>query len=145
MCGGSIEMIPCAVSIHLWRDHRYSHDSKGKGGYRWNTDRIAETWLDDNYKKFYYRLVGDTKTRNYGDISDRLELKKKLGCKDFTWFVKNVHPNVQIPREITDEVWLKKEEEEKFKKEKLKQKEEKLKLEENLKVEKEKPQNVTKN
>mgnify|MGYP003476943381 CR=1 FL=1 len=94
MCGGSVEVIPCSVTFHLSRVHRYSHESKGKGGYRWNTDRIAETWLDDNYKKYYYKRVGDTKDRNYGDISENLKLKEKLGCKNFTWFVKNVHPKL---------------------------------------------------
>lgn len=106
MCGGSIEFVPCSVVFHVYREHRYNSKSKDKGGYLWNTDRIAETWLDDNYKKYYYRLVGDTKTRNYGDISERLELKKKLGCKDFSWYVQNVHPHVKIPEKITDKVWL---------------------------------------
>jgi polypeptide N-acetylgalactosaminyltransferase len=110
MCGGSIEMVPCSVTIHLYRDHKYSKETKGKGGYRWNTDRIAETWLDDNYKKYYYRSVGDTKNRNYGDISDRLALKEKIGCKNFTWFVENVYPDLgKIPEHLSDETWARKE------------------------------------
>ena len=72
-----------------------------KGGYRWNTDRIAEVWLDD-YKRYYYRLVGDTKDRNYGNITERLEIKKKIGCKPFHWFIDNIFPNFPIPDEIKD-------------------------------------------
>lgn len=113
--------------IHLYREHRYTHSTSDKGGYRWNTDRIAETWLDDNYKKYYYRLNGDTKDRKYGDISARIELKKKLQCKSFSWYVENVHPNVEIPEEIRDENWGKnKEEKVTEEKNKGKSKEEKL-------------------
>lgn len=71
------------------------------GSYRWNTDRIAEVWLGD-YLRYYYRTTGDTKNRNYGDISERLEIKKKIGCKSFDWFVKNVYPKVPIPDNIRD-------------------------------------------
>lgn len=74
---------------------------KGKGGYRWNTDRIAEVWLDE-YIRYYYRLVGDTKDRNFGDVSERIEIRKKIGCKPFKWFIDNVYPNVPIPDEIRD-------------------------------------------
>lgn len=74
---------------------------KGKGGYRWNCDRIAEVWLDE-YIRYYYRLAGDTKDRNYGDISERIAIRKKIGCKPFKWYIDNVYPNVPIPEEIRD-------------------------------------------
>lgn len=73
-----------------------------KGGYQWNTDRIAEVWLDE-YKRYYYRSVGDTK-RNFGNISERLAIKKKLNCKPFKWLLDNVYPNMPIPDEIKDPV-----------------------------------------
>lgn len=69
--------------------------------YRWNTDRIAEIWLDE-YIRYYYRTVGDTKNRNFGDITERLEIKKRIGCKPFDWYIKNVYPKVPIPEEIRD-------------------------------------------
>ena len=96
-------MVPCSVTIHLYRDHRYSKETKGKGGYRWNTDRIAETWLDDNYKKYYYRSVGHTRNRKFGDISDLLAHKEKIGCKSFTWYIENVYPALGvIPDYLSD-------------------------------------------
>ncbi|KAG5668767.1 hypothetical protein PVAND_016694 [Polypedilum vanderplanki] len=101
MCHGRVEMIPCAVVAHMYRGHTYTMHSEDKGGYRWNTDRIAETWLGE-YLRYYYRLVGDTKNRNFGDISERLAIKKKLKCHDFKWFIENVHPKQTIPEKIRD-------------------------------------------
>lgn len=59
---------------------------------------MAEIWLDD-YKKYYYAMVGNTKDRNYGDITERIEIRKRLKCKSFDWYVKNVYPMVPIPDE----------------------------------------------
>jgi polypeptide N-acetylgalactosaminyltransferase len=54
MCGGRVDLVPCAVAGHMFKGHTYAMSTKGKGGARFNTDRIAEVWLDD-YKKYYYR------------------------------------------------------------------------------------------
>ncbi|KAL7011728.1 hypothetical protein ACKWTF_014411 [Chironomus riparius] len=102
MCGGRVEMIPCAVAAHMFKSHTYSHNSKGKGGARFNTDRIAEIWLDDEYKKYYYNAMGHTKDRYYGDITERMELKKKLGCKSFKWFLETLHPKMPLPEHVRD-------------------------------------------
>jgi hypothetical protein len=70
-------------------------------GYTYNTDRIAEVWLDD-YKKYYYRATGNRKNRKFGDISERLEIKKRANCKDFQWFLDNVYPMYEIPEKLRD-------------------------------------------
>jgi hypothetical protein len=50
--------------------------------------------------RFYHRKLG--KRDDYGDISKQKKLRKDLQCKSFDWFIKNVYPDVQYPKELRD-------------------------------------------
>ncbi|CAB4037532.1 polypeptide N-acetylgalactosaminyltransferase 2, partial, partial [Paramuricea clavata] len=63
-----------------------------------NSRRAAEVWLD-NYKKYYYAAVPYAKNIAFGDIRERVDLKMRLGCKPFSWYVKNVYPELKVPKE----------------------------------------------
>uniref|UniRef100_A0A8C5VK22 Polypeptide N-acetylgalactosaminyltransferase n=1 Tax=Microcebus murinus TaxID=30608 RepID=A0A8C5VK22_MICMU len=60
-----------------------------------NSLRLAHIWLDE-YKEQYFSLRPDLKTKSYGNISERVELRKKLGCKSFKWYLDNIYPEMQI-------------------------------------------------
>ena len=113
MCGGRVELIPCTVIAHMFKAHTYTMATKEKGGVYYNHDRTAETWMDDEYKKHYYTATKRIKPRNFGDITERLELKKKLGCKSFKWLLENIYPLMPIPTNETNltDFWYKKRDE----------------------------------
>jgi len=97
LCGGRVEFVPCSNIAHMFRKHVYSINLKGKGGYKWNMARIVETWMDD-YKKYFYKVLNGSRVE-YGDLTERIELKKKLNCKPFQWYIDNIYPKLNdIPK-----------------------------------------------
>ncbi|KAG8123600.1 putative Polypeptide N-acetylgalactosaminyltransferase protein, partial [Naja naja] len=61
-----------------------------------NTRRAAEVWMDE-YKNFYYAAVPSARNVPYGNIQSRMELRKRLNCKPFKWYLENVYPELRVP------------------------------------------------
>ena len=53
-----------------------------------NKWRAIEVWVDPEYKK-YFQWFLPKPTRDIGDLSEMLSVKKRLNCKSFDWFLKN--------------------------------------------------------
>jgi len=98
MCGGRLEILPCSRVGHVFRKRRpYTSTSKsGVDTQTRNSLRVAKVWLGD-YIKHYYSTATGVETMDAGDISSRENLRNKLQCKDFDWYLKNIYPELDIP------------------------------------------------
>lgn len=99
MCGGEIEIVPCSRVGHIFRnDNPYSFPKDRVRTVERNLARVAEVWLDEYKELFYghaYHLLQGSV--DVGDLSQQIQLRKKLGCKTFRWYLQNVYPDLEAP------------------------------------------------
>ncbi|XP_065253927.1 polypeptide N-acetylgalactosaminyltransferase 11 isoform X2 [Emys orbicularis] len=95
MCGGRLLIIPCSRVGHIFRKRRPYGSPGGKDTMAHNSLRLAHVWMDE-YKEQYFALRPELRARNYGNITDRVELRKKMNCKSFKWYLDNIYPEMQI-------------------------------------------------
>ncbi|XP_008312233.1 polypeptide N-acetylgalactosaminyltransferase 16 [Cynoglossus semilaevis] len=99
MCGGSLEILPCSRVGHVFRKrHPYDFPDGNALTYIKNTRRAAEVWMDE-YKQYYYAARPSAQGKAFGSIADRLNLRRKLNCKSFRWYMENVYPELRVPEQ----------------------------------------------
>ncbi|XP_036376950.1 polypeptide N-acetylgalactosaminyltransferase 11 isoform X2 [Megalops cyprinoides] len=95
MCGGQLLIIPCSRVGHIFRKRRPYGSPGGQDTMAHNSLRLAHVWMDE-YKEQYFALRPELRTRSYGDISERLAVRRRLKCQSFRWYLDNVYPEMQV-------------------------------------------------
>jgi len=115
MCGGNSVWVPCSRIAHVYRGHSCSSCHSGSLANKFggqpttlrNYKRVIETWFDDEYKEFFYTREPFARFVDMGNITEQLALKKKMNCKSFDWFMKEVAYDVfdKYPKLPPNKYW----------------------------------------
>ncbi|XP_071477683.1 polypeptide N-acetylgalactosaminyltransferase 13-like [Diadema antillarum] len=99
-CGGSLEVVPCSRVGHVFRAKPpYDFPGDPKTMLLRNNKRVLDVWADE-YKHLFYSLMPEYATVDSGNISARLQLRDRLRCKSFKWYLEKVYPHHIIPTEF---------------------------------------------
>lgn len=94
LCGARLEIIPCSRVGHVFRrQHPYVFPGGSAYVFARNSRRVAETWLD-RFRPYFYAAKPGVQLVPTGDLETRLQLKKRLRCRSFAWFIQNVYPDL---------------------------------------------------
>ncbi|KAK7009296.1 Polypeptide N-acetylgalactosaminyltransferase 10 [Biomphalaria glabrata] len=92
-CGGRLMHVPCSRIGHVPRSQPYSFPGGREQVEHFNYKRAISVWMG-NYSRYVYSIFPDMKTLDVGDIADRLELKSRLKCQEFGWYLENIWPEL---------------------------------------------------
>ncbi|XP_076328359.1 polypeptide N-acetylgalactosaminyltransferase 5-like isoform X2 [Tachypleus tridentatus] len=97
MCGGTLEIVTCSHVGHVFRKSTpYTFPGGTSKIVNHNNARLASVWLDE-WKDFYYAINPGAKKAEMGDITYRKQLREKLKCKSFRWYLETIYPESQMP------------------------------------------------
>ncbi|XP_061154767.1 polypeptide N-acetylgalactosaminyltransferase 10-like [Syngnathus typhle] len=109
MCGGRMEDIPCSRVGHIYRKY-VPYKVPGGVSLARNLKRVAEVWMDE-YADYIYRRQPEYRHLSAGDMTAQKELRRRLGCKNFKWFMSEVawdlpehYPPVEPPAAAWGEI-----------------------------------------
>ncbi|KAJ8973759.1 hypothetical protein NQ317_006649 [Molorchus minor] len=98
--GGKIQIAPCSRVGHIFRKSSpYSFPDGINKTLFSNLARVALVWLDD-WANFYFKF--NELARNVKDelnVTSRIQLRNKLQCKSFGWYLDNIWPQNFFPKE----------------------------------------------
>ncbi|XP_051872031.1 polypeptide N-acetylgalactosaminyltransferase 15-like isoform X2 [Pristis pectinata] len=100
LCGGSVEVLPCSRVGHVYQKHAHGSLLDEETVVK-NKIRVAEVWLD-SFKEIFYKRDSAAYLLSKAEVPDckeRLQLRKRLSCKNFHWFLTNIYPELYVPED----------------------------------------------
>jgi len=104
LCGGNMKILPCSrVTQYIWKETSVKGNNSNRLS---NNQRIAETWLGNHRRYFYFANDGRVipSTESYAN-SEMKRIKSKLQCKDFNWFIRYVSPLLSVPLTLNSKLY----------------------------------------
>ena len=105
MCGASMESVPCSNVGHIYREfNRFSKEQDplidgvqiGRVLDR-NDARVAAVWMDEYAAIFMKQRSLETAGLDLGDLSARRQLRERLQCHNFKWFMDEIIEDQYVP------------------------------------------------
>jgi polypeptide N-acetylgalactosaminyltransferase len=89
-CHGRMVDAPCSRVGHIYRCKYVPFPNPGIGDFvSRNYKRVAEVWMDE-WKEHLYKRKSAIRAANEGDLSKQREVRERLKCKSFDWFMKEI-------------------------------------------------------
>ncbi len=97
-CGGRAEIQPCSRVAHIFRSRiPYSFLDDSRKVIYHNSVRAAETTFG-KYKKFFFAQADQKQVVvNMTSVRERIQMKERLKCHNFDWYMANVIPEMPFP------------------------------------------------
>ena len=96
LCGGTLECVPCSHVGHVFRSSKYWQGQvyKVPGDVIARNKLRASYWMDDYAQLMKLSTQPLPEGQTIGSMKHYEEIRERLQCKRYSWYLKNVYPQM---------------------------------------------------